>query len=135
MENGVGRDLDHVAAGKSQDGVLVPEAGGRNGGFQSSFSPGDCYRRASRIRQRYRDRADSAGVTAECKRDRMPAGGQLYEIAFVTPVPLANHVAASLPTGTVQLGVHPFNWVPEAAVKTNAPLVRSRGVELASRTT
>ena len=54
---------------------------------------------------------------------------------FVTPVALVNHVAESLPNGTAQLGVHPFNWVPEAAVKTNAPLVRSRGVELASRTT
>src|ERR1035441_2963064 len=54
---------------------------------------------------------------------------------FVTPVALANHVAESLPNGTAQLGVHPFNWAPEVAVKTNAPLVRSRGVELASRTT
>ena len=54
---------------------------------------------------------------------------------FDTPVALANQAAASVAKDTVQLGVQPFIWVPGAAVKTNAPLVRSRVVELASRNT
>ena len=53
---------------------------------------------------------------------------------FVTPASLLNHVSASALNGTLQ-GEHPLSCVPEAALNTNAPLVRSRGVDVASRNT
>src|SRR5579871_4735711 len=54
---------------------------------------------------------------------------------FAIPAELENHAAASDPKLTVQLGVQPFICVPGAAVKTKAPLIKSRVVELASKAT
>src|SRR5579871_4520774 len=51
------------------------------------------------------------------------------------PSALANQAAASDAKLTVQFGEHPVICLPGAAVKTKAPLVRSRVVELASRNT
>jgi hypothetical protein len=54
---------------------------------------------------------------------------------LVTPALLANQPAVSGPNGTVQFGEQPLSCDPVVAVKTNAALTRSLGVELASRDT